>query len=54
MHKALSRRGSFIRSLGGYYVLYALTQADHAAAADLLMHYGSSEATVNEKLERAL
>jgi hypothetical protein len=38
----------------GIHVLYALTQADHAAVADLLLHYGSSAATVNAKVERAL
>ncbi|MGH9891855.1 MAG: Clp protease N-terminal domain-containing protein, partial [bacterium] len=38
----------------GLHLLYALTQAEHGAAADLLAHYGSSAATVKGELERAL
>ncbi len=38
----------------GLHLLYALTQADHGAVADLLTHYGSSAAMVNAELEGAL
>ncbi|MBI4502310.1 MAG: hypothetical protein HY700_14265 [Gemmatimonadetes bacterium] len=40
--------------VGGHHLLYALTQAGHGAAADLLARYGASVATLNVELERAL
>ena len=37
-----------------YYLMHAVTRAGHGAAADLLARYGSSAATLNAELERAL
>ena len=38
----------------GLHLLYALTQTDHGAVADLLAHYGSSAVIVNAELKSAL
>ncbi|MGH7551804.1 MAG: hypothetical protein ACREMQ_02100, partial [Longimicrobiales bacterium] len=41
-------------TVSGHHLLYALTQADHGAVADLLAHYGSSAAMLNAELKREL